>query len=140
MGNIQKGEASFTTSESPPRTFHLVMDFNAFAEAEEVTGLAPQALLRAITPELDPVSGKVVRPPPLKVLGGLLYGALKDKHPDITHKDAINLLNEGVTVGEALGKVLDGVMPKADPSAEGKAPAPTSGTGTKPRKTGRRKA
>lgn len=139
MGNIQKGEASFTTSEQPPRTFHLVMDLYAFAEAEDVTGLAPQALLKAITPELDPVTGTVVRAPALKVLGGLLYGALKDKYPNITHKEAILLLNEGEGVGEAIAKALNGIMPKADPSAEGKVAAPTSGTGIKPRKTGRRK-
>jgi hypothetical protein len=135
---IMKGEASFTASDG--RLFHLVMDLYAFAEAEDVTGLGPQALLKAITPRIDPGTGDVISPPKLKDLGGLLYGALQEKHPGTSLKDAIRLLGDGEAVGEAIAKALDGIMPKADPSAEGKAQAPASGTGTRRKRTGRQKA
>lgn len=131
---IMRGESTFTANGG---TFHLVMDLYAFAEAEDVTGLDPQALMRAVTPVIDG-AGNVIKRPTLKVMGGLLFGSLKTNHPDITHADAIRLLGEGEQVGEAIGKALEGIMPKADTSAGGKAPAPL-GTGTKPKKTGPRK-
>jgi len=133
---LQRGEASFTTDAGA--TYHLVLDIYCFAEAEDVTGLDPNALIKAITPVLDD-KGKVIKRPPLKVLGGLLFGALKTRHPEITHADAIRLLGEGEKVGEALAMALERAQPKATESAEGKVPA-QAGTGTKRKKTGPRKA
>lgn len=135
--SARRGEASFTTSDH--RTYHLVLDLYAISEAEDVTGLSPNQLMQAISPVVDG-AGNVVKTPPLKVLGALLYGGLKTAHPAITHADAIRLLDEGESVGVALAKALQGMMPKADPSAEGKGRAGKSGTGTRRRKTGPRKA
>lgn len=132
---IMRGESSFTASDGA--VYHLVMDLYAFAEAEDATGLGPQEMMKAITPEID-TAGNVIKAPALKHLGGLLFGALRDRHPDIRHKDAIRLLGDGEHVGEAIAKALDGIMPKPDPSAEGKVPT-QRGTGTKPKRTGRRK-
>src|SRR5688572_24887613 len=137
MANFQKGEASFTTEAGV--TYHMVMDFAAFVEATDVSGLDIEALLKSITPEIDK-SGGVTKKPSLKSLGALLYGGLTARHPGITHRDAINLFAEGQVVGDAIGKALEGAMPKAAPSAGGKVPAPRRGTGTKRKPTGPVKA
>jgi len=137
MANVQRGEASFTASDG--RVFYLVMDFNAFAEAEDAADLDIEALLQAVSPKVD-ASGNVIGKPRIKHLGALLYGGLQAKHPGLTHADAIRLLGEGEQVGEAIAKALRGAMPKQDESAEGKAETLGAGTGTKPKRTGRRKA
>jgi hypothetical protein len=130
-----RGEASFVVGD---RTYHLVMDFAAFAEAEDVADMSMNDLMAAIDPQIDSGTGLPTRQPRIKHLGALLYGALKDRQPNITLKDAMRLLPEGEQVGEALAKAIYGAQPKADPSAEGKAPA-ARGTGTKPKPTGRQK-
>lgn len=133
MPNIQKGEASFKTSAG---TFHLVLDFNAFAEAEDVAGMSVVDLMRALAPEFDPVSGEVTKKPRIKHLGAILYGGLQARHPGISFSEAVNMMGDSEDVGEAIAKALEGVMTKAGSSAEGKAPR-AGGTGTKPKKTGR---
>lgn len=138
MANFRKGEASFTTDAGV--TYHLVMDFAAFVEATDVSGLEINALLASIAPEIDAKTGAITKHPSLKNLGALLYGGLTARHPGITPRDAINLFGEGQVVGEALGKALEGAMPKArQASAEGKVRAPRRGTGTKRKPTGRAK-
>lgn len=137
MPNIQRGEASFTTSEGV--TYHLVMDFAAFVEATDAADMEVDELMAAISPQLDPSTGKLTKAPKIKHLAALLYGALTEKHPGITLRQAMNLFAEGSVVGEAIARALEGATPKPDPSAEGKA-RPRGGTGTARRKTGPRKA
>lgn len=129
MANINRGESSFESERGT--TFHLVIDFNALAEAEEAADMDIEALLDAVTPKVN-AAGKIVKKPRIKHLGALLYGALRRKHPAITLIDAIDLLNEGEHVGAAIAKAIEGAMPKPSASAEGKAPPPRRGTGTKP--------
>lgn len=129
MANINRGESSFESEQGT--TFHLVIDFNALAEAEDAADMDVEALLDAITPKVN-AAGKIVKKPRIKHLGALLYGALRRMHPAITLPDAIELLNEGEHVGMAIAKAMEGAMPKPDPSAVGKAPAKKRGTGTKP--------
>lgn len=137
MPNIQRGEASFTVDG---QLYRLVLDFNAFAEAEDAADMGFDDLLKAITPEVDS-QGNITRKPRLKHMGAMLYGALQAHQPGLTLKEAINLMGQaGEAVGEALGKALEGAMPKADPSAEGKAEAAGGGAGTKPSRIGRQKA
>lgn len=131
-----RGESSFQTEGGDE--YKIVLDLYAFAEAEDVTGLGPNELMAALTPVMD-AKGNVIKTPPLKALGGLLFGGLKTAHPNITHPDAIRLLDEGAAVGEAIASALSQIMPKAVPSAEGKV-QPSLGTGTKPRKRGQPKA
>lgn len=135
MAVLQRGEADF---EADGVRWRLVVDFAAFAEAEDVSGLAVDALMQALQPATDG-AGKIVRTPRLKHLGALFYGALTAHHPDITPREALNLLGNNPQGGEALGKAMVAAMPKPDESTEGKAPA-ARGTGTKPRPTGRHKA
>lgn len=132
MPNLHKGEAEFTCEGV---RYRLVLDLNAMAEAEEAADMGVDALMKAISPVLDE-HGNVIKAPRLKHVGAILYGALRRHHPHISHADAINLLGESEDAGQALGKALEAAMPK--PSAEGKGQA-ASGTGTKPRPTGRQK-
>lgn len=134
MANIQRGEASFVHEGV---TYHLVMDMNAFAEAEDAADMGVDDLLQALSPKIDE-KGNVTSKPRLKHLGAMLFGALRARHPNLRHADAIRLL-DSKDAGEAIGKALTASMPKPDPSAEGKAAA-VRGTGTKPKKTGRQKA
>lgn len=138
MANFYKGESSFTTEAGV--TYHLVMDFAAFVEASDVCGLDVDQLLKAITPAIDPKTKVITKKPRISHVGALLYGALTARHPEMTHRDAINLFAEGQVVGDALGKALEGAMPKQSASAGGKAPPRPRGTGTKLKQTGRAKA
>lgn len=137
MANVQRGEASFTTEAG--KTYHLVMDFAAFAEAEDAAGMTVQDLMKAVSPTIDPDTGAIVGQPRIKHLGALLYGALTARHPEITPRAALNLFAEGEVVGDAIAKAMQGAMPKADASAEGKAPPRPRGTGTKRKPTGHAK-
>lgn len=130
MANIERGEASF---EHDGQTFYLVVDMNAFAEAEDAADMGVDDLLRALSPQVD-ATGKVTKAPRLKHLGAMLFGALRARHPDVTLPEAIRLLN-ATGAGEAIGKALTAAMPKAAPSAEGKVQA-SDGTGTRPKRTG----
>lgn len=133
MANFRRGEASI---EHEGVTYHLVIDMNAFAEAEEAADMGIADFLKALSPEFD-AKGNVTRMPRLKHLGAMMFGALRAHHPDITHAGAMMLLN-APGAGEAIGQALTGAMPKAEPSAEGKVTA-APGTGTKPKKTGRQR-
>ncbi|MGE6693350.1 hypothetical protein ACQKE8_13005 [Sphingobium limneticum] len=133
MANIQRGEASFVHEGV---TYHLVMDMNAFAEAEDAADMGVDDLLQALSPKIDE-KGNITSKPRLKHLGAMLFGALRARHPNLRHADAIRLL-DSKDAGEAIGKALTASMPKPDPSAEGKAAA-VPGIGTKPKKTGRQK-
>lgn len=136
MANVLRGESSFVSEAG--ETYHLVMDFNAFAEAEDAADMPVDDLLRAVSPVID-AKGNITRKPRIKHFGALLYGALKEKHPAITMPGAIRLLGEGEEIGAAIAKALQGAMPKPDASAEGKVPD-KPGTGTKLKRTGRAKA
>jgi hypothetical protein len=133
MANIQRGGAAFTHNG---KSYTLVVDMNAFAEAEDAANMDVEDLLKALSPQMD-AKGNLTRRPRLKHVGAMLFGALRAHHPEISHADAIRLL-DAPAAGEALGKALTAAMPKPDPSAEGKVQA-AAGTGTKPRKTGRQK-
>lgn len=136
MANLQKGEASFTAANG--QTYVLVLDFNAFAEAEDAADMEIDALLKKIAPVVDDKSGVVIRMPRVKHLGALLQGALAANHAGMSKRDVRNLLHEE-GCGEALGKALSAAMPKPkDASAEGKARS-GAGTGTKRKRTGRNK-
>lgn len=131
-----KGEASFKASDGT--TYNLVLDFNAFAEAEEVAGMDVDSLIKAVTPIIDPKTMAVIKRPLIKHLGALLYGALAAHHPGMSMREVNNLFAED-GCGEAIAKALEGALPKPKPSAEGKA-LPADGTGTKPKRTGRAKS
>lgn len=134
MSNMLKGEASF---EANGRKWELVLDFYAFASAQQALGLGTlDALMKRLSPEIDVASGAVVREPDILALGALLRAGLEDKHPELSARDAVNLLSAGEAVGEALGRAMQGAFPGAGDqgaSAEGNAP----GTGTKPKPSGR---
>lgn len=125
MATIQRGESTFVGADGT--VYKIVLDFAAFAEAEEAANMPVNDLLKAMAK------------PRLKHLGAILFGGLLEHHPDMTPRRALNLLGEGESVGEAIAKAVQGAMPKPDPSAEGKVQA-QRGTGTGRKRTGRAKA
>ena len=139
MANVQRGEAEFVGSDG--KRYKIVLDFYAFAEAEDAADMGVNDLLAAIDPKVDPATKQPTRTPRIKHLGALMYGGLKANHPHITPADAIRIMGSSEEAGAALGKALEACMPKPDASTEGKAPAsPQPGTGTKRKQTGRAKA
>ena len=139
MANVQRGEAEFDGSDG--KRYKIVLDFYAFAEAEDAADMGVNDLLAAIDPKVDPVTKQPTRTPRIKHLGALMYGGLKANHPNITPADAIRVMGSSEEAGAALGKALEACMPKPDASAEGKEPAdPKSGTGTKRKPTGQARA
>lgn len=120
-----RGEASFQTEDGSD--YQLVIDLAAFAEAEEVCGLAPDELMQALQPAVD-AEGNITRKPKLKHLGALFYGALKAKNPAITPSEAINLMGDSPAAGAALAKAIEGAVPKASAGGKGRS---RPGTGTK---------
>lgn len=135
MANVGRGEASFVGPGE--KSYHIVMDFNAYAEAEDAANMDLDSLLKAVSPVVHPTTGEVLRQPRIKHLAALLFGGLQAKHPGIGRIEATNLL-DCPGAGEALAKAMHGSMPKPDESAVGKdKPAPGTGTGRK--KAGRQK-
>lgn len=137
MPNILKGEASFRTTDG--REWHLVLDFYAFAVAQQALGLPKlEDLFALIKPvvELDKQGKlvKVVKEPDALALGAVLCAGLSERHPEVTQREATNMLAGGEEVGGALGRAMQGAFPDAVPkaSAEGNG----RGTGTKPKRTG----
>lgn len=134
MANVQRGEASFTAANG--QNYVLVLDFHAFAEAEDAADMDIDDLLVAIMPVIDEKTGLIIRKPRVKHLGAILHGALAANHAGMSKRDIRNLLHEE-GCGEALGKALSGAMPKPKAaSAEGKV---RPGTGTKRKRPGRAK-
>ncbi|QUT07913.1 hypothetical protein KFK14_11290 [Sphingobium phenoxybenzoativorans] len=130
MANPAKGEAACELMDGTKLT--LVIDYDALAEAEEAADMGVNDLLGALGGET----------PRLKVMRAMVYGALRDRHEDLTLQDVGSFLldqrNHGV-IGEALGKALQGAFDQATGGAENP-PAPPSGAGTASSKTGRQKA
>jgi hypothetical protein len=135
MASMMMGEAAFQTADG--RKWELVLDFYAFVVAQQSLGCATLAELMArMAPVLDKNSGAIVREPDAIALGALLRAGLAGKHPELSEREAVNLLGSGdAAVGEALAKAMQGAFPdafKQAPSAVGNG----RGTGTKPKPTG----
>lgn len=129
MANPAKGEADCELMNGTKLT--LVVDYDALAVAEDVADMGVNDLLAAL--------GQPT--PRLKVMRAIVYGALRDRHGDISLEDVGSFLldqrNHGV-IGEALGKALRGAFDQATGGAANP-PAPSSGAGTASSKTGRQK-
>lgn len=105
MANKFKGERDFTVGEGEEqRTYHMVLDANAFCEIEEVLGLNLPELVDALQ-----------RRPSLRLFRAILYGALHEHHPELTLADCGNLLSEmGLErVTQEVSELTQNVMPTA---------------------------
>lgn len=121
--NPIKGKVPLTLKDG--REFTLVLDMEAFVEAETAYGKPMPELMAAANAGFVGASR------------ALLYGALKACHPQITLRDASSLF---LTDAEAIGPALDAAAAAAFPDrAEGGEPGnpprpgkPSGSSGAKP--------
>lgn len=118
MANPLKGEVSF---EARGKTWTLLLNSNAQCELEEHTGRGILDLateLESWGPPIDPKSRKPVAETPVEQLARLkrinirsvrtmLWGALREKHPEIDVKEAGNLIDDMGGPIVAVAKVLE---------------------------------
>jgi hypothetical protein len=124
MANIARGESELTVDGE---VYHLVIDYNAFANAEDAADMQIDDLLNALRTQ-----------PRIKHLRAILYGALQDRHPGTTIADAGRLMSAGgEELGQAIGKAMEGAFHQARASEN--PPTPPRGAGTTSRQTGRQK-
>ncbi|HVJ69928.1 MAG TPA: hypothetical protein VM531_00215 [Sphingomicrobium sp.] len=135
MANRVFGEARLPLSDG--RELTLRFDFNALCEAEEAAGKGTREMMA----EMSGKNGS----PRLKTARGMLYGALRHHHEDITVDDAGELLlTDGEAISEAMGEAMANMAAQRaggeNPPQGTKAAKPTSpGTGTRSSKSGRKR-
>lgn len=109
MANRFKGEIESATGH------RLVLDYNAFAEFEDLTG----------RPALDVIAGFQTGAARVSDIRALVFACLRRHHPDLTVHDAGDILSEEPDI---FMKVLSAAAPE---------PETPSGNGPKPRKESR---
>lgn len=122
-----RGEGTCVLSDKSELT--LVINFNALAEAEYDADMGVNDILA----ELDRDQ------PRMKIMRAIVWGALREKHPNITSEMVGDLLLsefEGVAAG--IREAMSAAFPEAIGGDENP-PAPPSSAGTSSSKTGRRK-
>lgn len=112
--NRQKGEAGF---EVDGRTYVLAFNVNAMCEVEYVLNLSTDAILKAL-----------MRSPPLHIVRALLWGGLREHHPNIDLNGAGVLMEEAGGAGPTLEKVGEALMAAfPDPKGGDDTPNPRKG-------------
>lgn len=138
-GNSLRGEAQFTfewpddhkRNPGLVRDYHLVLDNQAWVEAEEVLGGV------SILDVVDDLRAALEagRNPRLKHMAALVYGGLAPRHPEITEADVIDMFMSGDEgFRDAVLQAIQGAQPPNAPdtvkSAAGKARKTRSKGGT----------
>lgn len=109
MTNRVKGETSMVLKDG--REFTLVLDMEAFVEAEGAYGKPMKVLMN------DAALGFV------GAVRALLYGALKTKHPTITLRECSDMFQqEPDQVSDALDRAADAAYPKQQEGEESQNP------------------
>ncbi|WP_426041503.1 hypothetical protein [Brevundimonas sp. TWP2-3-4b1] len=103
MANREKGQVAFDVEG---RTYLLVFNVNALCEVEYLLNLSTDRILAALM-----VS------PPLHVVRALLWGGLRQHHPEVDLKIAGDLIESAGGSGPALEKIGEALM-SAFPEAE----------------------
>lgn len=134
-GNRLEGTSSF---QYEGETYHLTLNNRVLLSAEDVLGYsaldAAEEAKRAMA---------VGRNPRLRTVIALFYGALVQRHPQVSEDDAINMfLGETREPQEAFKKVLRGTDaplgngPAADPEPAASPKKKPAGTGKKSSRSG----
>lgn len=120
--NRVKGEATF---EVGGRSYVLAFTVNAMCEVEYILNLSTDRILSAL-----------VRSPPLHIVRALLWGGLRQHHPDIDLPAAGDLIEEAGGAGVALEKIgaaLIAAFPDVKGGEETARPRKGARAGTGPR-------
>ena len=133
MANPVKGEVELKTGG---RSLTLIADHAALVKAAQAyTGKTKLAkLMSDIQPALDK-DGKIKldedgepEKDTIPATCALFYGLLDASHPELTLRDATNMLFADIErVSEKIAEALQLAWPDASPSAEGNAPSPRRG-------------
>lgn len=119
MANPVKGEASVTLASGEELT--LRYDFNALAAVEEAAD-------KPIAEVLGAMSNGVPR---LTVARALIYGGLREHHPEVDVKAAGELvLSDGKALVDAMRKALASAFPQAEGRKGGNPPKSKTATTT----------
>jgi hypothetical protein len=122
MANPLKGEAEVTLDDG--RKITMAFDVNAWIDIGDELGMEMPEILKALENK--------EKPPGLKFQRVLFWGGLRKHHPEMTLRDAGELM---VEAAGALEKAMLGGMPQAEEgggeSSEGPTPRRKSGAGTK---------
>lgn len=124
MANAHKGEVEFTADG---KAYFLRFSTNAVCELEEVTGLGANAISRELGAWGPPVDGKgkpkaetaeqaTARLDRVRVtlVRQVFWASLRDRHPDVTIKEAGDLMAEIGGMTEAL-ELLNQAFVRAQP-------------------------
>ena len=128
-GNPIKGEATFVYQGE---TFHLVLNNQAWIEAEEVLGYSILDMIEELKQALD--AGKN---PKVRHMAALLFGGLVRQHPGLSEDAVVDMIFSGdPAVKNGLLRAIAGAQPPELADTETEAGnAPAAGT-TKPKKAG----
>lgn len=121
MANPNRGEVALEVAgagpDQPARRYVLVFSINAMCEVEYVLGKSTDQIL------LD-----LAASPPFHVVRALLWGALRERHPEMNLKAVGELMEAIGGPGVALDKVGEGLIAAfPDAAAEGDKPRPRKG-------------
>jgi hypothetical protein len=113
MANFLKGEVPLVLADK--RKLTLVFDMDALIEAEAAYGKP----MHQVTADASKGFMGATR--------ALVFGALQARHPEMTLKDAADILGANtMAITEALTRALDQSMPEPAPSAPGNDAAPAA--------------
>lgn len=119
MTNPHRGEIDLKVGD---RAYLLRLGANEVVEAESVLGMVVSEIFEALQ-KPETVSMGIVR--------GLLFAALHENQPDMTLRDAGDLIGE-IGMSEAVSKVGDAIQagfPRADGKPRPRKASPPRGTG-----------
>ncbi|RZJ01815.1 MAG: hypothetical protein EON90_02060 [Brevundimonas sp.] len=126
MANKAKGEAGV---EIGGKTYTLVFNVNALCEVEYILDKSTDRILEALT-----------HSPPLNVVRALLWGGLRQHHPDldlIAAGDLIEQMGGGGVALQKIGEALQSAFPDAPEGAETANPRKGAAAGTGRRSSSR---
>lgn len=100
-----KGEADVSLKDG--RKLKLCFDANAWVDVEDALGMKFPEILEAL--------GDKENPPSLKMQRAVIWGGLQKHHPEMTVRDAGEIL---VEAAEAMAKAVGGGLPQPEPEIE----------------------
>jgi hypothetical protein len=104
--NPHKGEVALTAGD---KAYTLRLSINAMVDVETLLDKGINEIITSLDPETVRIS----------TLRALLWGALREHHPQVSIFDAGDLISEigAAVAGEKIGEALKAAFPAAEPSS-----------------------
>lgn len=118
MANAQRGEVELVVGD---KTYKLRLGINAIVEVEDVLGGVG---INEIIASLDPANVRI------GTLRAILWGALREHHPEVTLLDAGDLIGEvgAAAIAPVVGEAIGAAFPRSE-GAKRPRKAAKAGTG-----------